>query len=97
MNKKKEFELETKCRAYARQNGFLCWKNENNGNKGIPDDSFFNPNTGRFFMVEFKKDTKQKPRTEQVKWLTKIPNNGFLIGSFEDFKKIIDNEPKRNR
>lgn len=94
MNKKKEFELETKCRAYARQNGFLCWKNENNGNKGIPDDSFFYPQTRHFFMVEFKKDTKQRPRPEQVRWLNLMPENAFLIGSFDDFKKIIDNETK---
>lgn len=86
--KRDELELERKCRAYARASGWAAWKNEKNGCKGIPDDSFLHP-SGAFFMVEFKRDTHQKARPEQVFWLERFKNSAFLVGSFDDFTAII--------
>lgn len=86
-----ELILEKICRNFARLHGFAAWKNEKNGNKGIPDSSFLHPD-GRFFMVEFKKDDKQKPRPEQVLWLEKFPKTCFLISDFEAFEKLILNQ-----
>lgn len=84
-----ELELEKRCRAYARSRGWVCWKNENNGNKGIPDDSFLSP-SGRFLMVEFKASATAKVRPEQIIWQAKFPNIVHLVSSFEDFVKIIN-------
>ena len=50
-----ETEIERACRAYARERGWVCWKNEKNGNKGIPDDTFLSPDGMRFLLIEFKK------------------------------------------
>lgn len=85
-----EFDLEHKCRLYARRKGWLAWKNENNGNKGIPDDSFFFPRTQKFFFVEFKKDKAAKLRPEQVVWRDKCGSSFLRIDNFEEFKKQID-------
>ena len=84
----KELDFEKACRAWARQNGWVAWKNEKNRNKGIPDDSFLHA-SGAFVMVEFKKDEKQKPRDEQKRWLEKFPNTCFLCGNFDHFKEIL--------
>lgn len=86
--KQLELEFEKACRQYARARGWVAWKNEKNGNKGIPDDSFLHPD-GRFLLVEFKKDTKQKPRPEQQIWLNRFKGIAHLVGSFDDFKKIL--------
>lgn len=80
----KERDLEQKCCALARKHGWAVWKNEKNGNKGIPDSSFLHPD-GRFFLIEFKKDENQKPRYEQEIWLNRFPKNSALIGSFSQF------------
>lgn len=87
--KKEEFELENECRLFARSQGIVCWKNEKNGNKGIPDDSFLLPN-GIIFLVEFKKNDKQKLRPEQKMWLEKYPYTCFLISSFDEFCNLIE-------
>lgn len=86
--KQEEKALEIECRAIARANGWAAWKNEKNGCKGIPDDSFLHPD-GRFFLVEFKKDKKQRPRPEQITWLSRFPTIAHLIGSKEDFCRLL--------
>lgn len=83
-----EKDLEQNCRRFARLNGFACWKNEKNGNKGIPDSSFLSP-SGVFFMVEFKKDDTQKPRPEQKIWLDRYKNTCFLVGNYKYFCDLI--------
>lgn len=83
-----ETQLEKQCRTYARLKGCVCWKNEKNGNKGIPDDSFLTPD-GRFFMVEFKKDAKAYIRPEQITWKNKFPTIVNFVSSFEDFKELL--------
>lgn len=83
-----EAQLEEACVAEARRRGFLAWKNEKNGNKGIPDHSFLAPDGVRFFMVEFKRDAKQHPRPEQKLWLERVPV-AHLIHDFEDFCRLL--------
>lgn len=86
--KNDELKLERECRALARANGFAAWKNEKNGNKGIPDDSFLHPD-GRFFLVEFKRDEKQKARPEQALWLARFPKSAHLVGSVKEFCRVL--------
>lgn len=83
-----ELDMERQCRALARTHGWVAWKNEKNGNKGIPDDSFLHPD-GRFFLIEFKKDEKQRPRPEQALWLQRFPTTAFLIGSVKAFCELL--------
>ena len=88
----KELELERRCRAHARANGWVCCKLEKNGHKGIPDDLFISPEQ-TCFLIEFKKDTKQKPRPEQAVWLARFQKIAHLVGSFEEFCDVL-NLPK---
>ena len=85
-----EFELENQCRLYARARGWLAWKNENNGNKGIPDDSFLHPERGVFLFVEFKKNATAKLRSEQKTWRDRCGAYFVRVDNFETFKKMID-------
>ena len=88
----KELTLERRCRAHARANGWVCCKLEKNGCKGIPDDLFIGPNQ-ECMLVEFKKDEKQKPRPEQAVWLRRFSKIAVLVGSFEQFCKVLKIEP----
>lgn len=87
--KHEEREFERRCVAHARRKGWDAWKNENNGNKGIPDYSFLHP-SGRFVMVEFKRSATAKIRPEQVTWQQKHPTVVFFCWDFETFLKIIE-------
>lgn len=80
--------MERKCRQYARERGWVALKLEKNGHKGCPDDIFLHPD-GRAILIEFKKDTHQKPRPEQQVWLDKFPNNAFLVGDFDTFTQVL--------
>lgn len=91
--RKIELELEKRCRAYARAKGWACWKNEKNGNKGIPDDSFLSPSGDTFMLVEFKSSATAKVRPEQAVWHTKYPNVVVLVYDFNTFAKLIDKKP----
>ena len=84
-----ERDLEQRCVLEARRRGFLAWKNEKNGNKGIPDHSFITPNGRAFFMVEFKKDDTQQLRPEQKLWLERV-QCAHLCFDFQDFTKLLD-------
>ena len=84
-----ERELERACIAYARAHGWDCWKNENNGNKGIPDYSLLSRD-GRFVMVEFKRSVTAHIRPEQKTWAARHPETVFFIHDFETFTKIIE-------
>lgn len=84
-----ENTIEKTCIAYARRKGWDCWKNENNGNKGIPDYSLLSPD-GRFLMVEFKRSATAHVRPEQKTWAAKHPDIVFFCHSLEDFTKIVD-------
>lgn len=86
-----ELELERRCRAYARRQGWACWKNEKNGCKGIPDDSFLSPDGTRFIMVEFKSSPTAKVRPEQIVWQNKYPNVVFFVSDYDFFLKILSN------
>lgn len=83
-----EFELEKKCRAHARRNGWVCCKLEKNGCKGIPDDLFIAPDE-RVFLIEFKKDEHQKPRPEQAIWLSRFQKIARLVGTFDEFCNVL--------
>lgn len=87
--KHEEKDLEQRCSLYARQQGWVMWKNEKDGHKGIPDRSLLSPDGSRFLLVEFKKDTHQRPRPEQAVWLARFPSIAYLIGSYEDFVRLI--------
>ena len=88
-----ELTLERRCRAYARARGWVCCKLEKNGNKGIPDDLFISPNQ-KCILIEFKKDEKQKPRPEQAIWLARFSKISHLVGSFEEFCRVLQIEPQ---
>lgn len=72
---------------WARRHGWDAWKNENNGNKGIPDRSFLKD--GRFIMVEFKRDEKAHIRPEQLTWKRRHPDTVHFIWSFDDFTGLL--------
>ena len=90
--KRDELVLERLCRAYARANGWVCCKLEKNGCKGIPDDLFISPNQ-ECHLVEFKKDERQKARTEQAVWLARFSKIAHLVGSPEEFCKALKLPP----
>jgi hypothetical protein len=83
-----ELELERRCRAYARSRGWVCCKLEKNGCKGIPDDLFISPSQ-KCVLIEFKKDEKQRPRPEQKVWLRRFDRIAFLVGSYQEFMRIL--------
>lgn len=90
----KEKQLEDQCVTWARRHGWDAWKNENNGNKGIPDRSFLKGDT--FVMVEFKRDVMAPIRYEQITWQRKHPATVYFIWSFEDFTELLTNKnPKQ--
>lgn len=86
--KYEERELEKSCVAYARAHGWDCWKNENNGNKGIPDYSLLSRD-GRFVMVEFKRSAAARIRPEQLTWQARHPDTVFFCHDIETFTKIL--------
>lgn len=90
--KKDELELEKRCRAHARRKGWVCCKLEKNGCKGIPDDLFIGPDQ-TVWLVEFKKDERQKPRPEQKVWLSRFSKISVLVGSFSEFCEKLKIEP----
>lgn len=87
-----EFEFEKRCRTAARLAGWVALKLEKNGHKGVPDDLFVSPD-GRCVLIEFKKDTKQKARPEQVLWLRKFPELCHLIGDEKTFREVLGLPP----
>ena len=87
--KQEELELERRCRSHARANGWVCCKLEKNGCKGIPDDLFISPDQV-CILVEFKKDEKQKPRPEQAVWLARFSKIAHLVGTFEEFCRVLN-------
>ncbi len=84
-----ELNLERQCRAYARAQGWACWKNENNGNKGIPDDSFLSRDGTRFLLVEFKASPTSRIRPEQTEWQRRFPDIVHIISDFPAFQRLL--------
>lgn len=88
----KEKEFEKKCINYARQHGWAAWKNENNGNKGIPDYSLLSP-SGKFLLVEFKRpDGTGRLSMEQIHWQQKYPEIIKICYDFDFFQHLILSE-----
>lgn len=87
--KHEERDLERMCIDYARQHGWDCWKNENNGNTGIPDHSLLKG--GRFVMVEFKASATARIRQEQIRWKERHPETIYFVHNFEQFLEIMEN------
>lgn len=83
-----EKQLENRCVSWARAHGWDCWKNENNGNKGIPDHSLLKG--GRFLMVEFKRSATAHIRPEQIRWRERHPETIYFVHDFETFTKILE-------
>ena len=84
---KQEKDLEKQCVLLARAHGWDAWKNENNGNKGIPDYSFLRG--GRFVMVEFKRSATARIRPEQLTWAARHQETVFFCHDIETFTKIL--------
>lgn len=85
----KEKELEQQCVLYARAHGWDAWKNENNGNKGIPDHSLLKRDV--FLMVEFKRpDGGGRISKEQLLWKNRHPHTVHFCNSLDNFKEILD-------
>lgn len=89
-----EKTLEIQCCTLARLNGWAAWKNEKNGNKGIPDDSFLHPD-GRFYLIEFKKNARERLRPEQKTWSERFPNIVHRIDSLADFCALLEVSPPK--
>ena len=89
--KRQEYELEKRCKDYARRQGWVIWKNVPDGCKGVPDTSLLSPN-GLFIMVEFKRDAHAKIRPEQVFWQNMYPDKVHFISSYDDFVRLISKE-----
>lgn len=85
--KQEERDLERQCVQLARRHGWDAWKNENNGNKGIPDYSFLKG--WRFVMVEFKRSATARIRPEQLTWQARHPETVFFCHDIETFKEIL--------
>lgn len=83
-----EKRLECRCVEWARAHGWDVWKNEHNGNTGIPDRSFLKGS--RFFMVEFKASATARIRPEQVRWMERHPYVVFFCHDFDTFMKILE-------
>lgn len=84
-----ERAFEKICVAEARRQGWTCWKNENNGLKGIPDYSMLHPD-GRFMMVEFKRpDGKGRMSREQRTWLETFPKTCHIVSDFDFFCGLL--------
>lgn len=81
-----ERDLERRCVAEARRRGWVAWKNEGNGNKGIPDHSLMTPDGSAIFLIEFKRDDRQPLRPEQKLWAAKTP----LFRLIFDFQQFTD-------
>lgn len=87
-----ERDFERRCVAEARRQGWTCWKNENNGLKGIPDYSMLH-HDGRFLLVEFKRpDGKGRLSAEQRTWLSRFPVTCHVIASYEEFRTLLGAE-----
>lgn len=89
--KRQEYELEKRCKDYARRQGWVIWKNVPDGCKGVPDTSLLSPN-GLFIMVEFKRDANAKIRPEQIFWQNKFPDKVHFISSYDGFVRLISKE-----
>lgn len=88
MTARKESDFEKECVMLARRNGWDAWKNEGNGNKGIPDHSFLKGS--RFVMVEFKReDGSGRVSQEQRRWQERHPLNVFFCDNMDDFIRIL--------
>lgn len=86
--KRQEYELEKRCKDYARRQGWVIWKNVPDGCKGVPDTSLLAPN-GHFIMVEFKRDAHAKIRPEQIFWQNTFHDKVHFISSYDDFVQLI--------
>lgn len=84
--KHEELTLELACRQIARQAGWAAFKNEKNGNKGVPDDTFVHP-SGAVFFVEFK-TLKGRISKEQRWWLEHF-NHVYVVRDVETFKSLL--------
>ena len=89
---RKEYEIESECKRIARARGWVIWKNVPDGCKGIPDDLFISPDQVAH-LVEFKKDERQKPRPEQALWLARFSKIAHLVGSFDEFCRVLKIPP----
>ncbi|MCQ2319302.1 MAG: SID1 transmembrane family member [Bacteroidales bacterium] len=92
--KRLEHELEQQCVRYARSRGWDCWKNENNGCRGIPDHSSLK--SGVFFMVEFKRSATAHIRPEQKLWQQRHPDIVFFCHSEEMFRNLLESMDAKN-
>ena len=85
--RQEEKRIEQECVKIARRSGWDAWKNEKNGNVGIPDFSFLRG--GVFFFVEFKKSNKAHISKEQKFWQNKHPEFVFFCSSVSSFLQLL--------
>ena len=85
---RKEYQIEIECKRIARARGWVIWKNVPDGCKGIPDTSLLSP-SGKFIMVEFKRDAHAKIRPEQIVWQKRFTDKVFIISSVQEFENLL--------
>ncbi len=86
--KKDERNLENRCCDYARSNGIVAVKLENNGNTGIPDRLFIKDG-GKCIFVEFKTKVGYVSK-EQLFWKDFIGSNSFICNDYDDFVELLN-------
>lgn len=85
-----EHDFEQHCVAIARAAGWVCWKNEKNGLKGIPDYSMLHPD-GRFLLVEFKRpDGGGRLSSAQKTWLERFPKTAYVVDDEKYFVELLE-------
>lgn len=89
--KHNELDLERECRRWARAHGWAAWKNQPDGNKGLPDDTFAHPD-GRVWLVEFKTPAGRLSAEQQ--WWQATFTQYKVIRNLLEFKQLL-NTPKK--
>lgn len=86
-----EKDLVSKCREYAKKNGWFYLKLSDKSTLGIPDCYFLK--NGRAVWIEFKSPTDKRKNKLQKWTIDQLIINGaeayFGVNSFEQFKKLF--------
>lgn len=82
-----EKNLENECLDFAREQGFTCWKNESNGNVGIPDISLLF--SEKIYLIELKRKDFGRLSVYQKFWMDKFPSIVFIINDLDNFKRLV--------
>lgn len=81
----RESTIEKQVTAYAKANGWLCFKWTSPSNRGVPDRVFFRK--GKILLVEFKA-TGKSPTPLQALIHERLSKQGFPVHVIDDATDI---------